>query len=1668
LSKVFARISSTKGLRVSGWAWDQEKPTEPATLTFQVDGKALFRTRCDRPRKDAASVGAPSERVGFNCSLPLHVLDGQRHHIALLNSDGSIAVEREIVTDRFRISADGQPEAFGCLERGRGAQVSGWAVLRSADTPSVIEAPAKISIFVDDRLQAVVAPSTQVAVEGALRDVGFEFRLPARFWDGSPHTIEAVIMSAAGAMSVGRLVLPPQAAPENPRAVGEVFGARGTAIQGRLAPGMISRDAELVLKVGGVETARSRSGADGSFEIDVAGHATSDWLTQTVAVEIFPDQLVLAYAGHHLVSDAISITILRETGTEISGTIESGVALVGELLITAMAGGIAVGSWSSVCTSPVNTIAFSLNLEEPLPQDTEAKLVLNGIEVRQVRSQLLSATPAPAEPRDPRTPARLVDPSDPGVALALERLVVARSDRAPAHDPLQPPVSGSWRFVPPGCIEGWAIDLATPERPLKVELWLENELAGVATARDLALPIGAGVACEVGIGFSLDLQPGHRQRRLIALKVAGSDIALPGPASVWMSDTALEPGITPETEASLVAEAEGHVKAGKLALALVTLSDPAAARSRRIAERAAILNAALRTDWHGHAKVLEDHRGLVGEDLRQILEDHSRSRASGSPKKRSSDQLKLLGYGAFAGLLDDAPARDEAGPSTSHLLWLSLQSLPRKSLRLEPGLSRLSYVQKVIDWDELDGHLIGFLGELARSGCQVHLAAPDPAAQPAEAKLQELQRHGIRMLPPLDEGRSGSEELRPVTVIAQEPRLYSVEALSFLPGLMEAGHVPDFRAIEVSDYTRSAEALAIIGTMRDDRTVALHGASHAQLAPIIAGSGQEAVPATEPAFAVTGLSPARSTSPRCHVIHDLDDPGALPLLPRAATIHHLETDQSGRFQDQDRLRQIVEGIAADVPVVLISKHLEYPADYLRHLVRLHRSFRSNSSLSTAPIEYAELNEEFSFSSPASNKNTHIALAASSCMRADQLRSALALAPLRSPLDLILLPDRPLRTLSLLGTEKASHNSATLEAIRTRLSGSVDARQLGFAALALRSRGLDPLASYDPDKQKETRLLALARSQAIPASDLLGASGEELLQIALTSASEADAVNVLMCMVTNSQWLSSATGRNIEVMLRAAAELGVQAEVAAVLAPLIPECVSRAPEQTIQLFNLMATSLNMTDLSSLVLATAHIALLGSAVRPAARLLDVCRRFCPPSTLLMLLLMVDRSSHRALLNDPKELEAIGGALLRASIWEFVLPQTGLTFDHFRRHAPLNRLLIASILDGSPLDFGRLLRQFLAQGGAARDLVLLLRTYSAELTKLLRDGPVPDYRSLVPPEYLLSVAALLDDRTYIREALQSAEPIGDRDVDMIVAATYTGDFGPFNNLSRALWKSHDVDPVELTGSSISEVFASVEASCKPSERAVHSGKVSVIMTVFEPDLALLEKSIASILEQTYQDLEILLVDDASEIVDGEQIAQVAQVDPRIRHVRLSRNGGPYVARNRALQMSNGMFVAIQDGDDYSHPQRLAKQVEVFSRSSAIQMCTASHVRIDALGRLQYEHNFHIYGDGTMTSMFRKSVFDDIGGFAPVRTRGDVEFREHLKRSYGKHAIVHLDCPLQFCYASPSTLSNTAAQSHPDYLRLYRSNVASLRPRRRSPLLGPAPHARRAQIPPALRGEN
>lgn len=125
----------------------------------------------------------------------------------------------------------------------------------------------------------------------------------------------------------------------------------------------------------------------------------------------------------------------------------------------------------------------------------------------------------------------------------------------------------------------------------------------------------------------------------------------------------------------------------------------------------------------------------------------------------------------------------------------------------------------------------------------------------------------------------------------------------------------------------------------------------------------------------------------------------------------------------------------------------------------------------------------------------------------------------------------------------------------------------------------------------------------------------------------------------------------------------------------------------------------------------------------------------------------------------------------------------------------------------------------------------------------------------------------------------------------------------------------------------------------------RVSVI-TLFHQDTPYLRPALRSVLAQTFQDFELLLVDNGTGLL-SEQLGPEAE-DPRVRFVRLPRNEGIPGGHNAGVQAARGEYIALFDYDDLMLPMRLGRQVATLDSDPGLLLVSGVAERIDAEERV------------------------------------------------------------------------------------------------------------------------
>lgn len=184
------------------------------------------------------------------------------------------------------------------------------------------------------------------------------------------------------------------------------------------------------------------------------------------------------------------------------------------------------------------------------------------------------------------------------------------------------------------------------------------------------------------------------------------------------------------------------------------------------------------------------------------------------------------------------------------------------------------------------------------------------------------------------------------------------------------------------------------------------------------------------------------------------------------------------------------------------------------------------------------------------------------------------------------------------------------------------------------------------------------------------------------------------------------------------------------------------------------------------------------------------------------------------------------------------------------------------------------------------------------------------------------------------------------------------------------------------------------------------SVLTTVYNRE-RFLEEAVRRVLAQTFQDWELILVDDVSTDNSWALAQRLADLDPRIRISRNETNLGDYPNRNRAVELSSGRYLKYLDADDVMHPDCLATYAANFDAEDppwgfAINAelegdATISGPLVKVLTsrdayRRQYVERRRTFTAAPASTLYVASSFKACGGFAPDRMTGDFELAHRL----------------------------------------------------------------------------
>ena len=238
-----------------------------------------------------------------------------------------------------------------------------------------------------------------------------------------------------------------------------------------------------------------------------------------------------------------------------------------------------------------------------------------------------------------------------------------------------------------------------------------------------------------------------------------------------------------------------------------------------------------------------------------------------------------------------------------------------------------------------------------------------------------------------------------------------------------------------------------------------------------------------------------------------------------------------------------------------------------------------------------------------------------------------------------------------------------------------------------------------------------------------------------------------------------------------------------------------------------------------------------------------------------------------------------------------------------------------------------------------------------------------------------------------------------------------------------------------------------------------VSVILPTYNR-AALLDRAIISVLEQTAHNIELIVVDDASD----DETTQVLRsyTDPRLITLRHPVRRGAAAARNSGIRISRGDMIAFQDSDDWWEPQKLARQIAYLRASPprvAVVYCRFRHIgpghnivrasltrvlasQLAVPGRqLQGDLSAALVRGNfitTQTALIRRECLLTVGGFDEQLSRfQDWDLWLRIAQQY---QFAYLTAPLVTTYVAPARISDDAGALETAFARLVSKHAGSL----------------------------
>jgi len=176
-----------------------------------------------------------------------------------------------------------------------------------------------------------------------------------------------------------------------------------------------------------------------------------------------------------------------------------------------------------------------------------------------------------------------------------------------------------------------------------------------------------------------------------------------------------------------------------------------------------------------------------------------------------------------------------------------------------------------------------------------------------------------------------------------------------------------------------------------------------------------------------------------------------------------------------------------------------------------------------------------------------------------------------------------------------------------------------------------------------------------------------------------------------------------------------------------------------------------------------------------------------------------------------------------------------------------------------------------------------------------------------------------------------------------------------------------------------------------------VSIVMTAYNAQLTI-KKSVFSVLQQTYQNIELIVVDDCSSDNTSNILYELSKMDRRLRVIRNPINRGTYWSKNFGLSQAKGFYLSTHDADDISSPTRIMMQLKKLINNENMFICTVDYERRELDGTLVLNRGLRQRISYQCMMWKRHPITSTLGFFDSVRTSADDEYYQRIRLLYNE----------------------------------------------------------------------